>query len=139
MSAVMEHDEPVREQRPAFRWEWFYVLILVPWIQDLAQLGEVQANFYELGVKTVLSACIAVCVGMLIRQNRRINDLHHEVERLSITDYERSAEENENFGIDFLMKHAAINDAGGKVELKEEEDEEGDEEGEGKGGSGEKK
>ena len=60
-------------------------------------------------------------------------------ERLSITDYERSAEETENFGIDFLMKHTAINDAGGEVELKEEEDEEGDEEGEGKGGSGEKK
>ena len=45
-------------------------------------------------------------------------------ERLSIVDYERSAEENENFGIDFLMKHAAINDAGGEVELKEEEEEE---------------
>ena len=54
--------------------------------------------------------------------------------RLSIVDYERSAEENENFGIDFLMKHAAINDAGGEVELKEEEEEEEEEEGE--GGSG---
>jgi len=51
-------------------------------------------------------------------------------ERLSIEDYERSAEENADFGIDFLMKHAAINDAGGEVELKEEDEEEGEEEGE---------
>jgi len=49
-------------------------------------------------------------------------------ERLTIVDYERSAEENENFGIDFLMKHAAINDAGGEVELKEGEEGEEEEE-----------
>lgn len=58
-----------------------------------------------------------------------------EDERLTIVDYERSAEENDNFGIDFLMKHAAINDAGGEVELKEGEEGEEEEEGEG----GEKK
>lgn len=50
-------------------------------------------------------------------------------ERLSIEDYERSAEENDNFGIDFLMKHAAVNDAGGEVELKEEDEEGKEEEG----------
>jgi diguanylate cyclase (GGDEF)-like protein len=86
MSAGKEHTEPVREHRPAFRWEWLYILVLVPWIQNLAELGQVQVHPYELLVKAVLSACIALGVGVLIRQNRKIDGLNHEVERLSITD-----------------------------------------------------
>lgn len=82
----MERAEPVHEHRFTFRREWFYVLILLPWIRDLAELGRVAPDPYEIPVKVILSGIIALGVGMLIRQTRKIDYLNHEVERLSITD-----------------------------------------------------
>jgi len=82
----MERAEPIHEHRFTFRREWFYVLILLPWIRDLAELGRVVPDPYEIPVKVILSGLIALGVGMLIRQTRKIDYLNHEVERLSITD-----------------------------------------------------
>jgi diguanylate cyclase (GGDEF)-like protein len=82
----MERAEPVYEHRFTFRREWFYVLILLPWIRDLAELGRVAPDPYEIPVKVILSGLIALGVGTLIRQTRKIDYLNHEVERLSITD-----------------------------------------------------
>jgi diguanylate cyclase (GGDEF)-like protein len=82
----MERAEPVHEHRFTFRREWFYVLILLPWIRDLAELGRVAPDPYEIPVKVILSGLIALGVGVLIRQTRKIDYLNHEVERLSITD-----------------------------------------------------
>ena len=82
----MERAEPVHEHRFTFRREWFYVLILLPWIRDLAELGRAAPDPYEIPVKVILSGLIALGVGMLIRQTRKIDYLNHEVERLSITD-----------------------------------------------------
>lgn len=86
MSNGMERAEPIHEHRFTFRREWFYFLILLPWIRDLAELGRVPTDPYEIGVKAVLTALIAVGVGALIRQTRKIDYLNHEVERLAITD-----------------------------------------------------
>jgi diguanylate cyclase (GGDEF)-like protein len=82
----MERAEPVHEHRFTFRREWFYVLILLPWIRDLAELGRTAPDPYEIPVKVILSGLIALGVGTLIRQTRKIDYLNHEVERLSITD-----------------------------------------------------
>jgi diguanylate cyclase (GGDEF)-like protein len=82
----MERAEPVHEHRLTFRREWFYVLILLPWIRDLAELGRTAPDPYEIPVKVILSGLIALGVGTLIRQTRKIDYLNHEVERLSITD-----------------------------------------------------
>jgi len=82
----MERAEPVHENRFTFRREWFYALILLPWIRDLAELGRVAPDPYEIPVKIILSGLIALGVGTLIRQTRKIDYLNHEVERLSITD-----------------------------------------------------
>lgn len=82
----MERAEPVHEHRFTFRREWFYVLILLPWIRDLAELGRTAPDPYEIPVKVILSGLIALGVGTLIRQTRKIEYLNHEVERLSITD-----------------------------------------------------
>jgi len=86
MSTGMGRAEPVHEHRFTFRREWFYFLIVLPWIRDLAEIGRAAPDPYELGVKAVLSMLIALGVGTLIRQTRRIDYLNHEVERLSITD-----------------------------------------------------
>ena len=86
MSTGMERAEPVHEQRFLFRREWFYFLILLPWIRDLADIGRTAPDLYEIPVKAILSGLIALGVGVLIRQTRKIDYLNHEVERLAITD-----------------------------------------------------
>jgi diguanylate cyclase (GGDEF)-like protein len=86
MSTGMERAEPVHEHRFLFRREWFYFLIILPWIRDLADIGRATPDLYEIPVKAILSGLIALGVGVLIRQTRKIEYLNHEVERLAITD-----------------------------------------------------